>query len=484
MSISNIAFPKELGRESSYQIPSDVQSYTVKVVPSNVQSVASTVQTLTTAAYNQLLGNSQNINFDIPAGQSKSVFVDPRFSTLNFRVKYSLVAAGSTTTFTDLNLRSNAMSFFDREFVESQSGLLLSDVNNFGLVADTELQLGVDVAQRDAYALMYGLRFEDASSNSVNSNQGHQIAGLDNTTLTSAADVYYSYSVPLLDSLIGTGASKMFQIGATNRLRLTLVTAANLPLTIRTGVVTGAATFQVTMDNISLNLQYIDVGQEGLRMLGKTGGVQYYNGITHRVSSTTVPASTSGSISLLTGLKGSSVRSVISRFSENNTTATTGCVNGIYDSKMPLATSINYNINGLRIPSNPTDLVHNPAYAFSCLQQANANFKNGEFRSGIIPSQYCIYIAGGALATDIDKNVSAAGSSSGPDSLASFMFGENLEKIAKEGILSGMNLNAGQTFLEMNVANGNTNAYTAYFIAKQDIIYIHDLDSGEISVRL
>jgi hypothetical protein len=189
-------------------------------------------------------------------------------------------------------------------------------------------------------------------------------------------------------------------------------------------------------------------------------------------------------MSLLTGLKGSSVRSVISRFSEGLLT-TVGCINGIYDSKMPLATSINYNINGLRVPSNPTDLIRNPSYAFSCLQQANANFRNGEFRSGIVPSQYCIAIpASGGVPTDADRNVIAAGTASSAVNLASFMFGENLEKIAKEGILSGMNLNAGQTFLEMNVSSGNSNAYTAYFIAKQDIIYIHDLDSGEISVRL
>lgn len=483
MSISNVAFPKELSKEVSYQVPPEVTSYTVKVAPSNVQQVTSTVQTLTVNSAIQLLGNSQNINFDVPAGQSKSVFIDPRFSTLNFRVKYSVVSAGTNAVLaTPAYLRSNAMSFFDREHISSQSGILLDDVNNIGLVADTELQLGVDVAQRDAYALMYGLRNESATASSLNSNQGHLLPITTVDLSLSAGDVYYSYSVPLLNSLIGTGASKMFQIGATNRLQLTLVTAANLPITIQTGGGT-AGTFQVTMDNFALQLQYIDVGMEGLKMLGKTSGVQYYNGITHRVSSTTVPSSTSGTMSLLTGLKGSSVRSVISRFSET-TLSNAACANGIYDSKMPQATSINYNINGLRVPSNPTDLLHNPSYAFTCLQQANANFKNGEFRSGIVPTQYCVYIPGGTLPSDVDKNIPLSGNSSSNSSLCSFMFGENLEKIAKEGILSGININAGQTFLEMNIANGNTNAYTCYFIAKQDIIYIHDLDSGEISVRL
>lgn len=485
MSVSAVGFPKELSKEVSYQVPPSVNSYTVKVQPSNVQQVQSSQQSLTVSSRPSLVGNSQNINFDIPAGQSKSVFIDPRFSTLNFRCRYSLVGtAPSSAVITSMVLRSNAMAHFDRLFIESQSGVLLDDVNNIGLVSDAELQLSVDAAQRDGYALMYGLRNEAATANSLNSNQGHPIAPLDASTVSGLVDTYYSYSVPLLSSLIGQGASKFFQIGATNRLRLSLVTAATLPITVITGTATTAATFQLTIDNISLNLQYVDVGDEGLKMLGKTGGVQYYNGITHRVSSSTVPASTSGTLSLLTGLKGSSVRAIISRFSET-TIDVSQSVNGIYDSKMPLASSINYNINGIRIPSNPTDLIRNPAYAFSCLQQANANFKNGEFRSSMVPGQYCIYLASGtALPNDTDRNVILAGNVASANNLCSFMFGENLEKVAKEGILSGMNLNAGQTFLEMNVANANSYAYTCYFVAKQDIIYIHDLDSGEISVRM
>jgi len=59
-----------------------------------------------------------------------------------------------------------------------------------------------------------------------------------------------------------------------------------------------------------------------------------------------------------------------------------------------------------------------------------------------------------------------------------------MEKISKFGILDGANLNAGNTFLNMTLANASTNTLTVFFISKQDIIYIHDTNTGEISVRL
>ena len=289
--------------------------------------------------------------------------------------------------------------------------------------------------------------------------------------------------MPLISSLIGKGAKKFFQIGATNKLQLVLQTASILPITFVTSTATTPATFRITIDNISLNCCYTDIGMEGLKMLNKTG-VQYYDGITYRVSSATLPASTSGSVSLLTGIRGSSVRSIWSRFSEASTLSTTGCINYVYDSKMPQATSIAYNINGLLVPPNPVDLIHAPATAFSMLQESNGSFNNYEFKSGMVPTQWLIYVPGGTLATDADKLVSTAGNASSVSSLAQFMFGQNLEKISKYGIMDGMNLNAGNTFLNMVLANANTASVTAFFISKMDIIYIHDTATGSITVRL
>jgi hypothetical protein len=479
--LSQFGFPKQLQNEIDASIPPFVSSYSVKIVPSNLSQVQSSTQTLTASSTLQLNGTSSNIIFDIPAGQGNT-FIDPRFTTLNFRVNYEVVNTPSAAIITSANLRSSAYAHFDRSYTQSQTGVVLDDVNLVGLVQDTLLQLEVDVAQRDALAAMYGLAYDGATA-SKNANQGHAIAGVDGTTIAAASSSYYSYSMPLINSLIGKGAKKFFAIGKTGKLQVVLQTAAIIPITFVSSTATTAATFRITIDNISINTQYIDLGPEGMKMLGKTG-IQYYDAITYRVSAATLPASTSGSVSLLTGLRGSSVKAIFTRFTEASTLTTAGSVNHIYDSKMPQATSIAYNVNGLLIPPNPVDLIHAPATAFSFVQEANSSFNTYEFKSGLVPSQFFIYLAGGTLATDADKLVSGAGSTTSVLNQSQFLWGYNMEKISQYGILDGQNLNSGNTFLNMTLANANTNTITCYFISKQDIIYVHDFSTGEITARL
>lgn len=481
---SAVGFPKELQNPIDYSLPASVNSYNVKVVPSNVSSVATPSTALGTAAgLVAIAGSSQNIILDIPAGQGKGVFIDPRFSTINFRVKYSVVQTATAAAITNCSLRSHALAHFDRMYIQSQSGVLLDDINLYGVVADQLNALEIDVAQRDALALMYGFQYEDAGTNSLNVVQGHKITNLDAATPTASAttDVYYSYSVPLLNSLIGKGASKFFQIGATNKLQLVLQTAAVAPITIyMTGTASSAATFSLTIDNISLSCQYVDIGAEGVKMLEKTG-LQYYSGITYRASSATLPA-TSGSVSLLTGLRGSSVRNIITRCTEASTLTTAGSTNYLYDSKMPQATSIQYNVNGVVVPSNPVDLLRAPATAYSFLQECNAAFNTYEFKSGMAPDRYLITVAPAPSTTGRDVRVSS--STSAVYNQAQWAFGYNMEKVSKAGILDGANLNSGNTFLNMVLDVASTYTLTFIFIAKMDIIYVLDTATGELSVRL
>lgn len=479
--LSQVGFPKELQNAIDYSIPASVNTYAVKVVPSNLSQVQSSVQTLTASSVVNLQGTNSNVIFDIPAGQGKGIFVDPRFTTMNMRVRYEVLTGASAAVVTSAVLRSSAMAHFDRTYTQSQSGVLLDDVNLVGVVQDQLIALEMDVAQRDALALMYGFQYEVGLASSQNNSQGHSISGINGVTINGAVDAYYSYSMPLLNSLIGKGATKFFQIGATNKLQVVLQTAAILPITLITGSATTAATLRVTIDNISLNLQYVDIGAEGVKMLEKTG-LQYYSGITYRASTATLPAAANGSVSLLTGLRGSSVRSIFTRCCEASTLTNAGCVNYVYDSKLPQATSISYNVNGLIVPPNPVDLIHAPATAFAYTQEANGSFNTYEFKSGMSPDRYCVYVPGGTLATDADKNITANISSA--YNLAQWCFAYNMEKVSKAGILDGANLNSGNTFLNLVLNNGSTVTLTFIFIAKMDIIYILDTATGEISVRM
>jgi hypothetical protein len=153
--LSQVAFPKELQNEIDYQLPPSVNAYNVKVVPSNGSQFQSATQTLTASSTLQLNGSNQNVIFDVPAGQGKSIFVDPRFSTLNFRVNYEIVNTPSAAVITSAQLRSSAYSHWDRTYTQSQSGVILDDVQNVGLVQDTLIGLEMNVADRDSLAFNY-----------------------------------------------------------------------------------------------------------------------------------------------------------------------------------------------------------------------------------------------------------------------------------------------------------------------------------------
>lgn len=407
-------------------------------------------------------------------------------SIVSFRANYEIVNTPSAAIVTSAQLRGGAMSHFTRTYTQSQEGVILDDVNSLEVVHDMLVQTEIDVNSRDVLAVMYGFQYEIPSPEttaSVNVNQGHKINGIDNTTLAALTNRYYSYCMPLLNSLIGKGASKMFQIGATGKLQVVLQTNSILPITFLTGSAGTAATFRVTLDNFSLNLQYVQLGGEAMKLLNKTG-LQYYNGITYRTSTATIPSSTSGQISLLTGLRGSSVRALFARFTEGAQT-TSGCINGNLDSKCPVANSIAWNINGVLVPSNPTDIIRNPAQVFAQTQQAIGSFNNYEFKSGLVPARYFVRLpSSSSLPTDADQVFTIAGNASEVINQCQFLYGYSLEKVAKAGILDGMNCNSGSTFLNMNWSISNSNAVTAFFISKLDVIYVLDTNTGSIQVRL
>lgn len=479
--MSVVGFPNELRNEVDMVLPESVYSYPVRVVPSNVSQVQSTTTTLSvSAAGQQLNGSSTNIIFDLPCNQGKEVYIDHRFSTLSFRVNYEIVNTPSAAIISSMNLRSHAWAHFDRITHTSSSGAIIDDVTMSGIVCDTLLQLSIDAPQRDVLAKPYGLQYENQSTSSLNLNQGHSITPLVGT-LNAASSNYYSYCVPLFSSLIGQQANKFFNIGAVPKLTYTLQSAAILPLTISTSTATTAATFRCTIDNIQLNLQYISLG-ESVKLLNKPQ-IQYYNGITYRCSSNLIPAGSSANISVLTNVRGNSVRALFTRFTEASTVSTAGCVNYIYDSKALPATSIAYNINGQLVPSNPTDILHNPSLVFMQTQEANSNFNNYEFKSGLVPSMYFRYLANAGLPADTDYVFTESGSSSIATAQSQFIFAYSLEKISKGGIMDGLQLNSGNVFLQAVIASAITNSTTCYFISKQDIVYVLDTSTGELTSR-
>jgi len=465
-----------------YSLPNGMSSYHVRVTPSNLSQVQSSTQAVTQSVVNQFTNTSANIIFELPTQAGSNTVIDPRFSTISFRAGYEFPTAG-TTNITDCKLRSHAMSYFNRSFTQA-GGTILEDIPNFDIINDFMLGMEMDAPQRDCLSTAYGLLFEAQAASSQNNAQGHAVSGIDATNGVTATIKYHSYCVPLLNSIIGKGASKFFEISAVNKMQIVLSTAPILPITFVAGTATGSPTFRVTLDNFQLNLVYINLGGEASRLLSKSGP-KFYNAVTWRSSTSTIAASTAGAVTSLVGVRGTSVRGLWVRATEVTASpSTTACINGAFDSKALTATALNWSIGGQAVPSNPVSVINNPALCFMQSHQAYNSFDPYSFRSSVVPSRYLVYIPSStSLPTDADQLFTVAGNASSATSQAMWNWGISLEKVAKLGIMDGENLNASSTFLQSTIATGPTNAVTLFFIAKMDVIYVID-QAGQIQVRI
>jgi len=359
-------------------------------------------------------------------------------------------------------------------------------LTEYGLLNDTLINLQMNNSVRDGCALQYG--FDPSSSN--NASQGLPFPLLQGTATGSET---HSFSVPLVNSLIGVTSDKFFNVGRTSRLQVVFQTTGVLPITIDNAggsTLSTACQFKVTLLDFSLQLEYIDIGLNALRMLDETlvGGMAYNHGISYRTASMNLPASSSGQQTLLAGIRASSVKSLFVRFQETGVTNNTVSVNGKYDSKNPSINAINFNVGGIRYPQVPINPLVNPSQAFRELQMAMGAFNSTQFQSSIVPSRYCVLSTGGTVsgastsagtqAYDYQKTTSSSTAQS------SFIFGENVEVCAKRGVMSGLNCTSAPILLECNVSAANTNTHNIYVQGMIDVIYIHNVSTGDVQVRM
>jgi hypothetical protein len=485
---SPIGLPLELKLgEVDFSLPADARSYAVNVQPSNVSQVAQTGISLICGANSAPTVTpqftSQTIYFDLPAGSSPSTFLDNRFTTLSFRANVSITTAVTASSITSAFQRSGGYSWFDRMYITAQNGNIVEDVTEFGLVNDLMVATQLNPATRDSLAVQYGFNSDAAAIVA----QGHQWATIVGGAATTATETY-SYSIPLASSLVGVTADRFFNIGRTNKLQIALQTATELPISIlcsATAATAGAMT--VTLSDFAIQCQYVDVGPAALAMIDATlpDKKAYIHGTTYKTSSISMPA-VAGSQSLLAGIRGSSIKSLFARFQDGGAQSTANSINGKYDSKNPLLNSINFNVGGQRIPSNPVNPLLQPSRAFRSLQMASGAFNNSQFQSAIVPSQYCKLSAGGTAQAATVGGTQAYfwNLGSAQTGLCQFIYGEDLEVVARRGLMSGMNCNSAPVFVEFNAASAPTNAQVLYVHALGDVVYIHDVNTGDVQVRM
>lgn len=485
---SPIGLPQELKLgEVDFSLPADARSYGVNVQPSNVSQVQQTGISLicgASAAPTTLPQfTSQTIYFDLPAGASPSTFIDNRFTTISFRANVAITTAVTAASITSAFQRSGGYSWFDRMYITAQNGNIVEDITEYGLVNDLLIATQLNPATRDSLATQYGFSADPA----VITSQGHQWSSIVGGAAITSTETF-SYSMPLYSSLVGVGADKFFNIGRTNKLQIAFQTATELPISIlcsATAAVAGAMT--VTLSDFAIQCQYVDVGPAALAMIDATlpDKKAYIHGTTFKTSSISMPA-VSGSQSLLAGIRGSSIKSLFCRFQDGGTQSTTNSINGKYDSKLPLLNSINFNIAGMRYPNNPINPLLQPSRAFRALQMASGAFNNSAFQSAMPPAQYCKLAAGGtAQAVTVGATQAYFWNlGSAQSSLCQFIYGEDLEVVARRGLMSGLNCNSAPVFVEFNASAAPTNAQILFVHALGDVVYIHDTATGDVQVRM
>ena len=498
---SSVGLPQEmmLG-QLDYSLPPDAKSYSVKIQPSNISSVVSTFTPPITASavMPDAAATVQNIIFDLPCGASPSMFLDNRFTTLNFTasLQCTVNSGGAGATGNPCYLRSSAYAFFDRMYITSQNGQIIEDISEFGLVNDTLLSLQMNTSVRHGMSTAYGFASVGSADTEVNAGCcGHQWAQVTNNSpsTTTCNGESHSYSVPLTSGIIGVLADKFLNVGRTSKLQLVLQTSSVLPITLQnsaTAYTTTAPTFQLVISNMSIQCEYIDVGVNALQLLDQTlvDGKAYSHGVTYRTSTASLPAAISGSTSLLAGIRASSVKSLFVRFAQGGTPSGTTSVYGKYSSFNPCLNGINFNIGGIKFPQTPINPLLCPSQAFRETQLAIGAWNNSNFQSAIPIYHYCklsnfgTYTQGG-LAQDYNYQYTDAVSTT-VASQSQFIFGENTEVCMRRGLLSGLNATSAPIFVELSINNALTNAHTVYVQAMLDHVVIHDVRSGDIQVRV
>lgn len=477
-----LALPKTMLPTPEGAASAGISSQWVRVQPNNASQVVSSTLVPTASTINYITLGAQQLNFDLPTGQGANVWCDTAKSTVSFRVRYEVATdmSGVQTAF----LQSSAHSYINR-MTTYVAGNVVDDVTGYDVAMCEQTNWGYDIAQRDALFNL-GMKAEQSNdaSGSLNILQGHSISAFTPAAggWTARSD-YFSYEIPFHNSIFGVGNRSMCPIGKLAKSSISLYTPQLAPVILDTGALATAGSLKITIDNIAINLFMITLDEPSMRLLNPKSEM-YMAGVTYRVGSGAIGASTTGSVSVQIPVRVKSARSLCTRFSENSITIA-GSVNGIFDSKMPLCSTLNYFIGSQkRVPPVPHNTTTLPSTVYS--RALMANFDNSydawKLKSGHLSNSYFSFVAGGST-TGYDRLVINATSTTEAASLSSFSFCEDLRAASSANFLSGQDLTVSNSFLEANFANSNTNSLNVTFIAKADIIFVV-LPDGSVESRV
>jgi hypothetical protein len=484
---SSIGLPRSLNYEMPPSASDSCRSYSVNLSPDGITSVQAPTQNLFVA--NQALQgqfNSQIISFSIPSGNSNSVFLDPTHTTLSFSLTYNISTASSATA-PVVKLISSAASFFD-QLVLYSNNTPLEQINQYGLLQNFLLQNTVDIAQRYG-GITIGMGTDSNSATGI--DLGH----------ASATTFRYNFSIPIL-SMIGINSDKLFPVGMVNNLQLQMTTATLLPILAYCTAVATQPVFSQNflLSEFSLNLKYIDIGENASQMLMMTlpDNRILYKSSTYTNSQVSIPSGSSGAQQLLLQIRNTSVKSVYSQFGQSNSVIAQSLVSpsGYYDAINILTNSRQLQVGGNFFPNRPINDVARSSEGYVYLIQSLGGSIPASLGTVITREMY--NSVGGITAATLPTGANVetfltlpatvsrpapTGSDIGAVSVinypSSHFHGYDLERLG--GVMfSGINTRSTPPFLNLNIQNALNATITCNAWGYSDVVLVFDIASKSV----
>ena len=476
---SAIGLPQTLKYDLPPSLPDSARAYSVNVAPDGITTVTGGAAATTIFATNNAVnfGNftSQNVSFTIPSGMSDSVFMDPASTTLSFTASYTTNAtANAGGANYSMNLIGSGASFWD-QLVLYSNNVPIEQIGSYGLLQNFMLQNTVNVAERNG-----GISVCMGADSSLGLN------GIDLGTAVSTT-YKYSFTIPLL-SVIGANSDKFIPVGSINNLQLVMTTANLIPFaSYCTGTVTASTSFgPITLQDFTLNMKYIDVGDMAGALLKQTlqDGKWFIKSQTYTNSNVTLANGSSGQQQLLLQIRNTSVKSILHQFGISQSAQ---APNGYYDAFNINLNSRQCQVGGSFYPNKTINDIQRPSEGYPYLIQALAqgggitkaygtsviremyNMNIGDLTGLNAESSYCYPTSGTRNGLRVLPNGADGQYTIMAKYPSSFYCGYDLEK--SSGILfQGVNTRAQPPFLNLNIGSALANTVLCSAWGLSDVI--------------
>ena len=475
-----VGLPSSLKYELPPSLPDSARAYNVAVSPNGITQVTGTAlpASLFTSAGSMPSTNfnSQILAFDIPCGQGH-VFLDPKETMLNFRLTWTVTGASSATA-PALNLIGSAASFFDALTIY-HNNTPVEIVQNYNLLHNLLMNSSVNSSER------YG---------------GISVGcGADTNTMTgidlphAATNIsYFNFCIPLC-SIIGLNCDKLIPVGYLQNLQLQLQTANILPVaSYCTAVATQPVISAPVLDQFTLNMKYIDVGDVAANLLSQTlqDGKWFIKASTYTNSNITVPMGSNGTSSLLFQIRNSSVKSL---FIQHGIAASAACPNGYYDAINPALTSLQCSVAGVKYPNKPLNPSQRPAECFAALMSAWGASSLKSFGGTMYRGNYGATIPSRPTTSDNTMVTPVGGlrpvsfSDATNDIVVSYpnmhYQGFDLERVSGS-LFSGVNTRSAPPYIDVTFGAASTSTIQSYAWGLSDVVLVIDTTTKHLQAYI